>query len=297
MQLGSGPGQSGMNMETYLAKMFNHGATLVNIFSWGIGGEAHKNMSFRVVTEGEEALRAYRKFLKGDPLIEAKTDALTLMERLPPKIHKIQKELPAWMQKTGNKEAAALMQKMQEQLKAKNFEEAEKTADSILKLMGANAQSRRPSPAEAAASSGSSEKVERVKEGAQKWAASGRRSIGHPQDDAGEGRAATRRWQAHRSGSRTGSRARTARSAEGRCPGQGAPSHNRPTPPGSVWYTVGNLSVPLLARAWGSPIIELMRKSGRLQELMPKARMTDPEQHRAPIAVRSAHATDECPAI
>lgn len=52
LQLGSGPGQSGMTMETYLAKMFNHGATLVNIFSWGIGGEANKNMSFRVVTEG-----------------------------------------------------------------------------------------------------------------------------------------------------------------------------------------------------------------------------------------------------
>jgi hypothetical protein len=33
-------------------------------------------------------------------------------------------------------EAAALVQKMQEQMKAKNFEEVEKTADSILKLMG-----------------------------------------------------------------------------------------------------------------------------------------------------------------
>ncbi|MFI5460216.1 MAG: hypothetical protein ACHRXM_32770 [Isosphaerales bacterium] len=143
LQLGSGPGQSGMTMETYLARMFNHGATLVNIFSWGIGGEANKNMSFRVVTEGEEALRAYRKFLKGDPLFEAKTDALTLLERLPPKIHKIQKELPAWIQNAANKEkvalAAALMQKMQEQLKAKNFEEVEKTADSILKMMGIGA--------------------------------------------------------------------------------------------------------------------------------------------------------------
>ena len=68
---------------------------------------------FRIVTEGEEALQAYRKFLKGDPLIEAKTEALTLLERLPPKIHKIQRELPEWMQKTGNKEAAALMKKMQ----------------------------------------------------------------------------------------------------------------------------------------------------------------------------------------
>ena len=43
---------------------------------------------------------------------------------------------PAWIQKTGNKEAAALMQKLDEHLKAKNFEEAEKTADSILKRMG-----------------------------------------------------------------------------------------------------------------------------------------------------------------
>jgi hypothetical protein len=117
--------------------MFNHGATLVNVFSWGIGGEANKNMSFRVVTEGEEALQAYRKFLKGEPLIEAKTEALTLLERLPPKIHQIQEELPAWIQKRGNTDkATALMQKMQEQVKARNFEEAEKTADSILKMMG-----------------------------------------------------------------------------------------------------------------------------------------------------------------
>jgi hypothetical protein len=29
-----------------------------------------------------------------------------------------------------------------------------------------------------------------------------------------------------------------------------------PTAPGSVWYTVGNLSVDLLARAWGSPPLE-----------------------------------------
>jgi hypothetical protein len=140
LQLGSGPGQSGMNMETYLAKMFNHGATLVNIFSWGIGGEANRNMDFRVVTEGEEALRAYRKFLKGEPLIEAKTESLTLLERLPPKIRRIQKELPAWIQKTGNTaKAMGLMKTLEGHLKAKNFAEAEKTADSILKMMGPGA--------------------------------------------------------------------------------------------------------------------------------------------------------------
>ena len=137
LQLGTGPGQSGMTMETYLAKMFNHGATLVNVYAWGIGGEANKNMSFRLVTEGEESLGAYRKFLRGDPLTEAQTETVTLLERLPPKIHRIQNELPAWMQKTGDKEAAALMEELQAQLKARNFDEAEKTADAILKMIDA----------------------------------------------------------------------------------------------------------------------------------------------------------------
>jgi hypothetical protein len=138
MQPSSGPGQTGMNMETYMAKTFNHGGTLVNIFAWGVGGEAVKTMDFRVVTEGEDALRAYRKFLKGEPLIEAKMEA-SLMERLPPKIHRIQKELPKWMEKAevGDREkAVAFMKTMDEQMKAKKFVEVEKTADSILKLMG-----------------------------------------------------------------------------------------------------------------------------------------------------------------
>ncbi len=77
-------------------------------------------------------------FLKGDRLIEAKTEALTLLERLPPKIHKIQKELTAWIQKTGSADkATALIKQLQEHLNAKNFDEAEKTADSILKMMDA----------------------------------------------------------------------------------------------------------------------------------------------------------------
>jgi len=182
LQLGAGPGQSGMTMETYLAKMFNHGATLVNVYSWGIGGEANKNMSFRVVTEGEEALGAYRKLLKGEALVEGQI-TLTLMERLPPKIHRIQEEFPAWMQKTFNAEGAALMQQMQEQFKARNFEELEKTADSILKLMGSSAESA-ASPGKVNTGAPTNpgeemrrrltEKVERVQEFAQQWADSGR---------------------------------------------------------------------------------------------------------------------------
>lgn len=53
-----------MTMETYLARCFNHGATLVTVFSWGIGGPAVINTNpFRIVTQGPEALATYRKFL------------------------------------------------------------------------------------------------------------------------------------------------------------------------------------------------------------------------------------------
>jgi Spy/CpxP family protein refolding chaperone len=108
-------------------------------------------------------------------------------ERLAPKIHKIQAELPDWLRKTGNKEAAGLMKTLHEQIQAKQFEEAEKTADSLLKMMGVSA----PIPAgnddpkggkrSDRSATGSqeetvrrlTEKVERVTTGAQKWAASG----------------------------------------------------------------------------------------------------------------------------
>lgn len=136
LQLGSGPGQSGMNMETYLAKMFNHGATLVNIFSWGVGGEANKNMDFRVVTEGEEALRAYRKFLHSEHLVETISKTSSYMERLPTKIHRIQQELPAWIQKTGKQATVEpLMKKLDAALKANDFKAAEDAADMILILL------------------------------------------------------------------------------------------------------------------------------------------------------------------
>jgi hypothetical protein len=134
LQLGRGPGQSGMTMETYLASMFNHGATLVNIFSWGVGGEAHKTMAFRVVTESEEALGAYRKFLRGERLVEG--TSTIYQQSLPAKIHRIQREIPAWVQKTGNQAVVEpLLQQLDSAIKAKDFTEADKIADTLLRLL------------------------------------------------------------------------------------------------------------------------------------------------------------------
>ncbi len=51
-------------MESYLARCFNHGATLVVVYSWGIGGPEVRNTNpFRIATEGPDALATYRKFL------------------------------------------------------------------------------------------------------------------------------------------------------------------------------------------------------------------------------------------
>ncbi|HBC58226.1 MAG TPA: hypothetical protein DCZ03_13790 [Gammaproteobacteria bacterium] len=57
---GDDPESSGISMETYLARSFNHGAALVTIFGWGIGDQSNP---FRTVTEGSDALATYRRFL------------------------------------------------------------------------------------------------------------------------------------------------------------------------------------------------------------------------------------------
>ena len=69
-----------------------------------------------------------------------KTDAPAYFETMPPKMRKIEKELPSWLQNPDHRdkapEAQALLQKLEANIKANNFEEGEKAADSILKMMG-----------------------------------------------------------------------------------------------------------------------------------------------------------------
>ncbi len=58
-------------------------------------------------------------------------------DRMLTKIHLIQKELPAWIKKTGKKaEADILMRFLKEQLAAKKFAEGAKTAEEILEMIG-----------------------------------------------------------------------------------------------------------------------------------------------------------------
>lgn len=64
-------------MEIHVARMFNHGAVITNVFGWRVGN----NNPFRSATESSEAITAYRKFLSGGTLSESSLDGLRADER------------------------------------------------------------------------------------------------------------------------------------------------------------------------------------------------------------------------
>jgi hypothetical protein len=140
------PGEA--TMESYLGKIFNHGAVIANIFSWGIGGEAERQRNiFRRATENPEALRAYRKFLSGQPLKETPRSATAFSpKRLQAKIQRIHRELPLWVHGQPQRLEAAqhLMEKLDRALKSNNFLEADATADEVLRELTPNSGVGKP---------------------------------------------------------------------------------------------------------------------------------------------------------
>src|SRR5262249_43500471 len=94
--------ESAVKTETYLGWMFNHNATLVNIFGSGIGDK--DTNPFWKAAASSEAIAAYRKFLSGQPLIEDATDLTINGGSLPDKIRKIQANLPSWLQQHPERE-------------------------------------------------------------------------------------------------------------------------------------------------------------------------------------------------
>jgi len=119
-----------MDMEGYLGNLFNHGAVLVNVFGWGVG---EVNNPFRTIAENATALAAYRKFLSGGTLSETPISVPSLPpEGLSDKIHRIQAELPGWIQKNGPAEVRGPMKQLDEAIKEKRFDAAAALADAIL---------------------------------------------------------------------------------------------------------------------------------------------------------------------
>jgi hypothetical protein len=174
---------SGLTMESYLGRHINHGAVLVNLFAWQMGGEALRDKFFRRAAEDPEPLAAYGKFLRSEKLVESAAQGFS-SEALEAKMHRVQTELPPWIQKTGRQaDAMALVQKVQSLLKERKWQEADKAADELLALMkGESPVGAKAEPPQTPPSSPPSddpvkrltEKVERVKAGMRKWMESGR---------------------------------------------------------------------------------------------------------------------------
>jgi hypothetical protein len=64
------PEETGFSMESYLARHYNHGASLVNIFAFNIPAMDPFNQALREASEGPDAITAYQKFLSGAALKE-----------------------------------------------------------------------------------------------------------------------------------------------------------------------------------------------------------------------------------
>ena len=122
-------------METYLGRLFNHGAVMVNIFSWGIGGDVMRGNFFRRATENSEALTAYGKFLRNEILIETAPAGFS-SEAFQGKMQRIQKDLPDWVQKSGAQaRAMPLIEQIKTLMKDRKWQEADKVADEIISMM------------------------------------------------------------------------------------------------------------------------------------------------------------------
>ncbi len=130
------PGEK--TMETYLGRMFNHGAVMVNIFAWGVGPDDFKRNFFRRATEGPEAIAGYRRFLSGQRLREDPEEPFSLAE-FQKKIHDIQSRLPQWVQRTRRQsEATAIMRELENSIKRGDITAADIAADKALELLGQN---------------------------------------------------------------------------------------------------------------------------------------------------------------
>ncbi len=67
--LGMPPTSTNYSMESYLARHFNHGCTLLNIFAFNLRGDPYTN-AINDASEGADAIAAYKKFLNGAELKE-----------------------------------------------------------------------------------------------------------------------------------------------------------------------------------------------------------------------------------
>ena len=69
MVLGNPPINPGYGMESYLARHYNHGAKMVNLFAFGLRGDPFTD-ALNDAVQGPDAITVYQEFLRGKILVE-----------------------------------------------------------------------------------------------------------------------------------------------------------------------------------------------------------------------------------
>jgi len=146
--------------EAYLAWHYNHGGKLVGINVGATDRSLMSNLSASAF--GDEAIAAYRKFLNGESLSERAAKAPPASADTPPAgpspqaadsrptdaaharlvdtVQKIQRDAPAWLEAHPDRqsELGPLFAQLDRRLKANDTIEAQRTADTILRLIHAD---------------------------------------------------------------------------------------------------------------------------------------------------------------
>lgn len=124
-------------MEGYLAAVFNHGGTFVNLFGWS----TQSGDMFAKATCGAPSIQAYRKFLLGGALAEASPEVANPPSSggLPEILRKIQSKAPAWVEAHPDRRSKleALLHELDRHMRAGNAKEARRTAGEVLSMIEA----------------------------------------------------------------------------------------------------------------------------------------------------------------
>ena len=120
--------------ETYLARHFNHGATLVGI-NCGATGETLPDMLTKSAF-GDEALAAYKKFLSGSPLSEKQASNDNPQARLQKKVRTFEAEAQKWKQEGRDlSPVGRIMQEFEPLMKQGKLPEAEAVLDRAIERL------------------------------------------------------------------------------------------------------------------------------------------------------------------
>ena len=124
-----------VDWETYLGWHYNHGCVIIGINHGATGEELPRRLWESAF--GEEAIAAYHKFFKGEPLIEKPVSVDHPQFRIQAKMKEVQAAMQRWRDNGKDpSEAEKLVQSVQSLMTQNKLDEVEKVLDQAIEMLG-----------------------------------------------------------------------------------------------------------------------------------------------------------------